>query len=29
VRAEIAPHDSVQLFAGLGVEVFLGHGHFT
>jgi pyruvate/2-oxoglutarate dehydrogenase complex dihydrolipoamide dehydrogenase (E3) component len=29
VRAEIAPHDSVQRFAGLGVEVFLGHGHFT
>jgi len=29
VRAEIAPHDSVRRFAGLGVEVFLGHGHFT
>src|SRR5579859_2715075 len=29
VRAEIAPHDSVQRFAALGVEVFLGHGHFT
>jgi pyruvate/2-oxoglutarate dehydrogenase complex dihydrolipoamide dehydrogenase (E3) component len=29
VRAEIAPHDSVQRFAGLGVEIFLGHGHFT
>jgi pyruvate/2-oxoglutarate dehydrogenase complex dihydrolipoamide dehydrogenase (E3) component len=29
VRAEIAPHDSVQRFAGLGVEMFLGHGHFT
>ncbi|MGZ4868468.1 MAG: mercuric reductase [Candidatus Angelobacter sp.] len=29
VRAEIAPHDSVQPFAGLGVDVFLGHGHFT
>lgn len=29
VRAEIAPHDSVQRFAGLGVNVFLGHGHFT
>jgi pyruvate/2-oxoglutarate dehydrogenase complex dihydrolipoamide dehydrogenase (E3) component len=29
VRAEIAPNDSVQRFAGLGVEVFLGHGHFT
>src|SRR5690349_22526815 len=28
VRAEIAPHDSVQRFAGLGVEIFLGHGHF-
>src|SRR5471032_642294 len=29
VRAEIAPHDSVQRFASLGVDVFLGHGHFT
>jgi pyruvate/2-oxoglutarate dehydrogenase complex dihydrolipoamide dehydrogenase (E3) component len=29
VRAEIAPHDSVQRFAGLGVDIFLGHGHFT
>jgi pyruvate/2-oxoglutarate dehydrogenase complex dihydrolipoamide dehydrogenase (E3) component len=29
VRAEIAPNDSVKRFAGLGVEVFLGHGHFT
>ena len=29
VRAEIAPHDSVQRFAALGVDVFLGHGHFT
>jgi pyruvate/2-oxoglutarate dehydrogenase complex dihydrolipoamide dehydrogenase (E3) component len=29
VRAEIAPNDSVQRFTGLGVEVFLGHGHFT
>ena len=29
VRAEIAPNDSVQRFAGLGVDVFLGHGHFT
>lgn len=29
VRADIAPHDSVQRFAGLGMDVFLGHGHFT
>jgi pyruvate/2-oxoglutarate dehydrogenase complex dihydrolipoamide dehydrogenase (E3) component len=29
VRAEIAPNDSVQRFAGLGVDVYLGHGHFT
>jgi pyruvate/2-oxoglutarate dehydrogenase complex dihydrolipoamide dehydrogenase (E3) component len=29
VRSEIAPNDSVQRFAGLGVDVFLGHGHFT
>jgi pyruvate/2-oxoglutarate dehydrogenase complex dihydrolipoamide dehydrogenase (E3) component len=29
VRAEIAPNDSVQRFARLGVDVLLGHGHFT
>ncbi|MCU1219468.1 MAG: mercuric reductase [Candidatus Angelobacter sp.] len=29
VRADIAPNDSVQRFARLGVDVFLGHGHFT
>lgn len=29
VRAEIAPNDSVQRFSRLGVDVFLGHGHFT
>jgi pyruvate/2-oxoglutarate dehydrogenase complex dihydrolipoamide dehydrogenase (E3) component len=29
VRAEIAPHDSVQRFAALGVDIFLGQGHFT
>jgi pyruvate/2-oxoglutarate dehydrogenase complex dihydrolipoamide dehydrogenase (E3) component len=29
VRAEIAPNDSVQRFAKLGVDVFLGNGHFT
>lgn len=29
VRAEIAPNDSVKRFAGLGVDVYLGHGHFT
>jgi pyruvate/2-oxoglutarate dehydrogenase complex dihydrolipoamide dehydrogenase (E3) component len=29
VRAEIAPNDSVQRFTRLGVDMFLGHGHFT
>ncbi len=29
LRAGIAPHDSVQRFAGLGVDVFLGSGRFT
>jgi pyruvate/2-oxoglutarate dehydrogenase complex dihydrolipoamide dehydrogenase (E3) component len=29
VRAEIAPHDSVQRFAGLGVDVYLGEAHFV
>ncbi|HTO71204.1 MAG TPA: FAD-dependent oxidoreductase, partial [Myxococcota bacterium] len=29
VRAEIAPHDSAQRYAGLGVDVFLGRGRFT
>ena len=29
VRAEIAPHDSAQRFATLGVDVFLGEGRFT
>jgi pyruvate/2-oxoglutarate dehydrogenase complex dihydrolipoamide dehydrogenase (E3) component len=29
VRAEIAPHDSAQRFASLGVDVFLGEGRFT
>lgn len=29
VRAEIAPNDSVRRFAALGVDIFLGHGHFT
>ena len=29
VRAEIAPNDSVQRLTRLGVDVFLGHGHFT
>ncbi|HXX46955.1 MAG TPA: mercuric reductase [Myxococcota bacterium] len=29
VRAEIAPHDSAQRYAGLGVDVFLGHGRFS
>jgi pyruvate/2-oxoglutarate dehydrogenase complex dihydrolipoamide dehydrogenase (E3) component len=29
VRAEIARNDSVSRFAGLGVDVFLGHGRFV
>ena len=29
IRAEIAANDSVERFAGLGVDVFLGHGKFT
>lgn len=29
LRAGIAPHDSVQRLAGLGVDVFLGAGRFT
>ncbi len=29
VRAEISHHDSVQRFAGLGVDVHLGEGRFT
>ena len=29
VRAEIAPHDSAQRFASLGVDVFLGEGRFV
>ena len=29
LRAEIAGHDSVDRFRGLGVDVFLGEGHFT
>lgn len=29
IRARIAAHDSVQRFAGLGVDVFLGQGRFT
>jgi pyruvate/2-oxoglutarate dehydrogenase complex dihydrolipoamide dehydrogenase (E3) component/uncharacterized membrane protein YdjX (TVP38/TMEM64 family) len=29
LRAGIAPHDSVQRFADLGVDVFLGEGRFT
>lgn len=29
LRAAIAPHDGVRRFAGLGVDVFLGHGCFT
>ncbi len=28
LRADIAPHDSVQRFTELGVDVFLGEGHF-
>lgn len=29
VRTEISPHDSVERFTDLGVDVFLGHGQFT
>lgn len=29
VRAGIAPHDSVQRFADLGIDVFLGRGEFV
>ncbi len=29
VRSEIAPHDSARRYAELGVDVFLGQGHFT
>jgi len=29
LRARIAPHDSVERFANLGVDVFLGEGRFT
>jgi pyruvate/2-oxoglutarate dehydrogenase complex dihydrolipoamide dehydrogenase (E3) component/uncharacterized membrane protein YdjX (TVP38/TMEM64 family) len=29
LRAGIAPHDSVQRFADLGVDVFVGEGRFT
>jgi pyruvate/2-oxoglutarate dehydrogenase complex dihydrolipoamide dehydrogenase (E3) component/uncharacterized membrane protein YdjX (TVP38/TMEM64 family) len=29
LRAGIAPHDSVQRFARLGIDVFLGEGRFT
>jgi pyruvate/2-oxoglutarate dehydrogenase complex dihydrolipoamide dehydrogenase (E3) component len=29
LRAGIAPHDSVQRFSGLGVDVYLGEGRFT
>ncbi len=29
LRARIAPHDSVQRFSELGVDVFLGDGQFT
>jgi pyruvate/2-oxoglutarate dehydrogenase complex dihydrolipoamide dehydrogenase (E3) component len=29
LRSQISPHDSVQRFTGLGVDVFLGEGRFT
>jgi pyruvate/2-oxoglutarate dehydrogenase complex dihydrolipoamide dehydrogenase (E3) component len=29
LRAHIAPHDSVQRFKDMGIDVFLGHGRFT
>lgn len=28
VRADISPHDSVERFSKLGIDVFLGHGQF-
>lgn len=28
LRSDISPHDSVERFAGLGIDVFLGQGHF-
>ncbi len=29
LRAAIAPHDSVQRFSGLGIDVFIGEGRFV
>src|SRR5579862_1590274 len=29
LRADLSPHDSVERFAGLGVDVFLGEAHFA
>ncbi len=29
LRADISPHDSVERFQGLGIDVFLGEGRFT
>jgi pyruvate/2-oxoglutarate dehydrogenase complex dihydrolipoamide dehydrogenase (E3) component len=29
LRADLSANDAVQRFAALGVDVFLGHGHFT
>lgn len=29
IRASISPHDSAERFRDLGVDVFLGEGHFT
>lgn len=29
LRAEISHHDSVERFKNLGIDVFLGHAHFT
>ena len=28
LRSDISPHDSVERFASLGIDVFLGQGHF-
>jgi len=29
LRAKISPHDSVRRFAGLGIDVFMGHARFV
>jgi pyruvate/2-oxoglutarate dehydrogenase complex dihydrolipoamide dehydrogenase (E3) component len=29
LRASISPHDSVERFSSLGIDIFLGNGHFS